>query len=433
MTVCVIGAGSAGVAMCRGLAVRGIEFDCFERGSGVGGMWLYRGDGRGTGAYASLCSNTSKGVMQFPSFPVPDDYPPYPHHRLVARYLDDYVDHHGFRDRIRFGTAVEHVARAHGGGFDVRLAGGEARRYDAVAVASGGRNGEPVYAELPGEFGGRELHSFDYHGPDEFEGRRVLVLGLGASSADIASELSRVAARTCLSVRTGHYVVPKFVQGHPIDELSPLMRRMSIELRRPLLRLALRVVHGDPRAYGLPVPPYKPGQGPLIAATELLPAIAHGRIGVKPVVDRVDVTRVRFADGSEEDFDAIVHCTGFRMSFPFLDPQLGIAGGDGPPLYHQVVHPEIGGLYFIGLLHSTMATLPCVEHQGDWVGDLLTGAVRLPPRARMWTSIRRARRRQDRRFHYTSGHLLVDPNEYERLIRRERRTHAAEPLHAAVR
>jgi hypothetical protein len=72
-----------------------------------------------------------------------------------------------------------------------------------------------------------------------------------------------------------------------------------------------------------------------------------------------------------------------------------------------------------------MSLMPLAEAQGDWVGDLLTGAVRLPPREEMWSTIRRARRRQDKRFYDSSGHLLVDPNEYTALIERERRTRAA--------
>jgi dimethylaniline monooxygenase (N-oxide forming) len=258
-------------------------------------------------------------------------------------------------------------------------------------------------------------------------------VGLGASSADIATELSQVASATYLSVRTGHYVVPKLIQGHPIDRLSPLMRRVSVELRRPLLRLVLRLVHGEMTAYGLPQPPYKPGQGPLIATTDLLPAIAHGRIVAKPAIADAAGRTVRFADGSEHEIDTIVHCTGYRIAFPFLHGELIAGGDDAPPLYHLVVPPELDGLFFIGLLHSMMALMPLAEAQSDWVADVLSGAVALPPRDDMWSSIRRSRRRQDRRFHDSSGHLLVDPNEYERLIASERRTHAARPIAAVTR
>jgi cation diffusion facilitator CzcD-associated flavoprotein CzcO len=422
--VCVIGAGSAGIAMCRALAVRDIPFDCYERTDAVGGLWRYRAPGGRTCAYGSLYPNTSKTVMQFPSYPMPDDYPHYPHHTLVARYFDDYVDHYGFRASIRFETEVASLTPAPGGGWDVTLRDGTVARYRAAAVASGARHAEPAYAQLEGEFAGRELHSFDYDGPDGFAGQRVVVLGLGATSADIATELSSVARETYLSARTGHYLVPKLIEGRPIDVLSPLMKRLSVEQRRPLLTLMLKIVNGDPTSFGLPKPPYKPGQGPLIATTDLLPAIAHGRIVPKPVVAGVEGRTVRFADGSEVEADAVVHCTGYRIGFPFLAPALVTGGDDAPPLYRLVVPPELDRLYFIGLLHSMMSLMPLAEAQSEWVGDLLDGDVRLPLREKMWSAIRRERRRQDRRFYDSSGHLLVDPNEYERLIARERRQHA---------
>jgi cation diffusion facilitator CzcD-associated flavoprotein CzcO len=411
--------------MCRALALRDVPFDCYERASDVGGLWRYSSSSGPGCAYASLSPNTSRTVMQYPSFPMPEAYPDYPHHRLVARYFDDYVDHWGVRDRIRFETEVTMLEPAAGGGWDVRLADGTQRRYRAAVVASGARHGEPVHAELPGSFSGRSLHAFEYHDAAPFAGKAVLVVGLGATAADIAPEIARVAATTYLSTRTGHYVVPKLVLGRPVDELSPLVRRLSPEARRPLLRLMLRIVNGAPTSYGLPKPPYAPGQGPLIATTELLPAIAHGRLVVKPEVLRVDDRCVRFADGTAHEFDAIVHCTGYRISFPFLDERIVVGGDDAPPLYHLAVSPEHADLFFVGLAHSMTALMPVAEAQAEWVGDLVTGAVRLPSRGQMWSTIQRARRRQDKRFYDSSGHLLIDPDEYARLIARERRRYAA--------
>jgi len=421
--VCVIGAGSAGIAMCRALVLRDIPFDCYERGSRLGGLWRYPADGGGSCAYASLFANTSKTVMQYPSYPMPDDYPDYPHHTQVARYFDDYAEHYGLREHIQFDTEVTRV-EPDGGGWLVALGDGTVHRYRAVLVASGGRHGAPVHGQFDGSFAGRELHAFDYDSPAEFAGQTVVVLGLGATSADIATEVSRVAAATYLSARTGHYVVPKILEGRPIDKLTPLMKRLSVEQRRPLLTLMLKLVHGDMTAYGLPAPPYKPGQGPLISTSEFLPAIVHGRITPKPVVTAAEGGTVRFADGETVQADAIIHCTGYRIAFPFLDDTLAGDGVDAPALYHLVVPPETDGLYFIGLLHSMMSLMPLAESQADWVGDLLTGAVRLPSRADMWSEIRRSRRRQDKRFYDSSGHLLVDPNEYQRLIATERRSHA---------
>jgi len=91
--VCIVGAGSSGIAACQVLHARGIPFDCFEKGSAVGGNWRYDNDNGMSSAYRSLFINTSREMMQYAAYPMPDDYPDYPHHSQIARYFDEYVDH----------------------------------------------------------------------------------------------------------------------------------------------------------------------------------------------------------------------------------------------------------------------------------------------------------------------------------------------------
>ena len=110
--VCIVGAGSSGIAAAQVLDARGIEFDCFEMGSSIGGNWRYGNDNGMSSAYRSLFINTSRAMMEYATFPMPDDYPDYPHHTQIARYFEDYVDHFGFRDRIRFNTEVPRVEPA---------------------------------------------------------------------------------------------------------------------------------------------------------------------------------------------------------------------------------------------------------------------------------------------------------------------------------
>jgi len=91
-------------------------------------------------AYESLHINTSRRVMAFKALPMPDHFPDYPNHFQIARYFDDYVDHFGLRERIRFRTEVKSVAPV-GGEWEVTVEGpdgsSEAHRYRAVLVANG--------------------------------------------------------------------------------------------------------------------------------------------------------------------------------------------------------------------------------------------------------------------------------------------------------
>src|SRR4051795_2990583 len=134
--VCVIGAGSSGIATCQVMKARGIPFDCFEKGSSVGGNWRYLNDNGMSSAYRSLFINTSRSMMAYRAYQMPEDLPDYPHHTQIARYFDDYVDHFGFRDDIRFGTEVVRVEPAEDG-WEVTLDDGSTHRYDAVFVANG--------------------------------------------------------------------------------------------------------------------------------------------------------------------------------------------------------------------------------------------------------------------------------------------------------
>src|SRR3954470_8902784 len=127
-SVCVIGAGSSGIAAVKALAQRGIAFDCFEKSDRVGGNWVFGNSNGMSSAYRSLHINTSRDRMAYSDFPMPEHYPDFPHHTLVASYFDAYVDRFGLRERITFRTGVEH-AEPEGGDWRVRLDTGEERHY----------------------------------------------------------------------------------------------------------------------------------------------------------------------------------------------------------------------------------------------------------------------------------------------------------------
>ena len=97
--VCIIGAGSSGITAAQVLQARGIPFDCFEMGSGVGGNWRYGNDNGVSSAYLSLHINTSRHAMEYAAYPMPESLPDYPSHWQIADYFDDYVDHFGLREQ----------------------------------------------------------------------------------------------------------------------------------------------------------------------------------------------------------------------------------------------------------------------------------------------------------------------------------------------
>ena len=425
-----IGAGSSGIAACQVLEARGIQFDCFEKGSGVGGNWRYQNDNGMSSAYLSLHINTSRGLMAYATFPMPDDYPDYPNHFQIARYFDAYVDHFGFRDRICFRTEVIAVEPGDGGQWTVTVEDDRGRRerhsYGAVLVANG-HHWDPRWPEPPfpgsDRFEGEQIHAHYYREPEALEGKRVLVLGIGNSATDIAVESSRVAEATFLAMRRGAYVVPKYLGGKPTDEAgAEAITRLPLALQRRFFLRSLKTATGEMTSYGLPQPDHKLLEAHPTISSELLPRIGHGDIDVKPNIDRFEGSRVLFADGSGEEIDLVVYCTGYKISFPFLAPELVTAEDNRVPLYRRVVSIENPGLYFIGLIQPLGAIMPIAELQSEWVADLLEGSAVLPATGTMRNVVEREDRRMAKRYVASKRHTIqVDFYPYMRTLLRERR------------
>jgi cation diffusion facilitator CzcD-associated flavoprotein CzcO len=433
--VCVVGAGSSGISAAQALQARGVPFDCYEVGSSVGGNWRYDNDNGMSSAYESLHINTSRDLMEYAAFPMPADLPDYPDHRQLAAYFDAYVDHFGLRDRIRFRTEVVKVEPLRGGGFDVTVRARdehgdpdepEVLRYSDVVVANG-HHWDPRWPEpsYPGAetFTGTQMHAHYYRTPDVLEGKRVLVLGIGNSACDIAVESSRVADETYLAMRRGAHIVPKYMFGVPTDHLteSPLARG-PLPLQQLSMAALLRLTQGRVTDYGLPRPDHRVLHAHPTVSQELLNRLGHGDIEVKPNIDRFEGSKVFFHDGSALEVDVVIYCTGYKITFPFLDERVVPTRHNKVDLYRRVVDPDHPGLYFVGLVQPLGAIMPLAEAQAGWVVDLVTGEGVLPSYDEMRRQIRIYDERLRRRYVASKRHTIqVDFHSYLVEIRRERR------------
>jgi thioredoxin reductase len=428
--VCIVGAGSSGIVAAQVLDARGVPFDCFEKGSQIGGNWRYENDNGMSSAYRSLHINTSRRVMAFKSLPMPDHFPDYPDHFQMAAYFDEFADHFGLREKISFRTEVTKVEPADGEwAVTTRGEGGgeNTERYRAVLVANG-HHWDPRWPEpaFPGsdEFEGEQVHAHHYREADILRAKRVLVLGLGNSACDIAVESSRIADKTFLAVRRGAYVIPKYMNGKPIDETTtPLISRLPLSVQRFFAMKGLEIAAGEMTTYGLPEPDHKLFEAHPTVSSELLPRLGHGDIVVKPNIDRFSGGRtVRFVDGSEEEIDLVVYCTGYKVTFPFFDPKVFSAPDNRMPLFRRVVSVERPGLYFVGFIQPLGPIMPLAEAQCEWVADLLTDRAVLPPAGEMKREIAHEERKQAKRFVASKRHTVeVDFHPYLREIRRERK------------
>lgn len=391
--VCIVGAGSSGIAAAKVFADYGIPFDCVEKSDRIGGNWVFKNKNGMSSAYRSLHINTSRDKMAYSDFPLPSDFPDFPHHEQIARYFNAYVDHFGFRDRIIFNAGVKKAEQTDEGLWKITFESGEMRLYDVLCVANGhhwdARWPEPAF---PGTFTGKQIHSHNYIDPTDpvdCTGKNVLVVGFGNSALDIACELGRkgVAKNVFLSQRRGYWVVPKYTGGevldaaaaHPSQDPPWFQRFLPTKLMRRLAERRLAATVGRPEQYGLPRPDHAFLSTHPAISQELYVRIGSGDVKPKPNVKVLGDGRVAFVDGTEEDIDVIIWCTGYKITFPFFDEGLIAAPDNDIALWKRMIDPRFNNLFFVALVQPLCAMMPIAEEQSKLVASYLTGRYALPP------------------------------------------------------
>jgi dimethylaniline monooxygenase (N-oxide forming) len=294
-------------------------------------------------------------------------------------------------------------------------------------VIANGHHWDPAYPDpaLPGRFDGIVMHSHDYVSPTEphaLSEKRVVVVGIGNSAVDIASELAIAGAGVVLSVRRGAWVLPKFIFGRPIDQPGIIPERLSDSAKTRIAELWYRLLVGEPGPYGLPAPDHRLGHAHPTLSDDLLPLLRDGKIRPRPAIAHFAERRVTFTDGSAVDADAVIYCTGYHVTFPFFDPSFVAAPNNELALFLRCFHLEHPGLMFAGLAQPLGAIMPLVEAQGRLFARYLSGEYELPDPAEMRRRSEREREYVRRRFVATRRHTMqVDFDRYLDDLHREMR------------
>eukprot|EP00793_Prasinoderma_coloniale_P001785 PRCOL_00003591-RA len=389
-TVAVVGAGAAGLAAARELALEGLAPTVFEAGESVGGVWAFteETDSDAAGAdparkrvhgsmYRNLRTNLPRELMSYAALPFGDaegggDTRRFVGHEAVEHYLEAYADRYGLREHVRLGTRVLEatpVDAAADGAPQVRLPapdwrrpgaavglvpdttawrvtssgaaggdGGSERRvevFDALCVCNG-HYSEPRLPALPGAdaFPGELVHSHNYRDTKGYEGKHVVVVGAGASGEDIAREVASVAECVHLSARSWKQLLPGFV---PSPDDAPIGAHKNVYRRGDVVAL-----HAD--------------------------------------------GSVDFECGARAPrADIVLMCTGYTYAFPFLEGANAVAVEDNRvgPLYEHMFTPALGAsLSFIGLPWRVVP-FPQFELQAKRIAAALSGRAPLPAGSEM--------------------------------------------------
>ncbi|XP_051662478.1 flavin-containing monooxygenase 1 [Manacus candei] len=426
MRVAVVGAGVSGLAATKCCLDEGLEPTCFEQSQDIGGLWRYTEHiepGRPS-LYPSVISNTSKEMSAFSDFPYPEDFPVFLPNTRLLDYLRCYAEHFGLREHIKFGTTVvsirKHPDFATTGQWNVvtEADGKQASHvFDAVMVCSGNlaEPSLPLHC-FPGieKFRGQYFHSRQYKHPDVFQGKRVLVVGMGNSGVDIAVEASRVASKVTISTRRGAWLLSRvFDHGYPWDMVynTRLMSLIRNNLPGPLswgwvnYSINQRFNHEN---YGL-----QPEKSCLVREPLLnddLPSyILTGRVTIKPGVKEFKANSVVFHNCPEEEpVDIVVFCTGYNASFPFLEESVVKVENKHASLYKYVfpTHLQKHTLAVIGVIRPFGAIMPVTEMQARWVTRVFKGLCRLPLQSVMEKEVNEKKKNQVKWFGLSFDEVL---------------------------
>lgn len=283
----VIGAGQAGLSTSFHLSRLGIDHLVLDANDAPGGAWQHRWD--------ALTMNDVHGVAELPGA----DAPARDGQRaniVVPASFADYERHHALPV-----VRPVHVDSVTGDGGVLVVRAGERVWRTRTLVNATGTWTQPFLPHYPGmeTFLGEQLHAVDYPGPDHFRGKRVLVVGGGASAVQFLGALAPITDTLWATRREPVWRT---------DEFTPEAGAAAVAL------VEKRVAQGLPPqsvvgVTGLMLRPQE-------REAERLGAYADRR----PMFHRIEPDGVRWADGAFERVDAILWATGFRPAIAHLAP-----------------------------------------------------------------------------------------------------------------
>ena len=349
--VLVVGAGFAGIGVGVALAREGVDYLVLERSQDVGGTWR-------ANRYPGCQCDVPSHLYSFSFAPNPDwsrTYSPQPE---IWEYLRSVADRYGVTRRVLFGHEVLDASWDDAQQRWVVVTSGGLFTCDVLVSGIGGLS-EPLTPEFSGleSFAGEVFHSADWDSSVSLAGKRVAVIGTGASAVQLVPKIQPEVAHLSVFQRTPGWVLPH--RDRPIRDwerslyrrVPPAQRavRWGVYWLRELIviplakqprraaairRLALRHLEAqvpDPELRARLTPSYEPGCKRLLPSNDFYPALTQPNVSlVTSAIDSIGPRGIVTADGEEHPVDVIVMATGFRVtSHPYFER---VRGRDGRSL-----------------------------------------------------------------------------------------------------
>ncbi|MBA2656332.1 MAG: NAD(P)-binding domain-containing protein [Tatlockia sp.] len=420
--ICIIGAGPSGLTAAKNLLQEGLtNFVVFEQNKQLGGNWVFDEENSHSSVYETTHIISSKRLSEYEDFPMPEDYPDYPSHQQILKYFNAYADHFGVRAYIQFNTVIKQVNPLNDDKWLLTYCderGEHEAIYDYLIIANG-HHWDPVIPGYEGKFSGTMLHAHQFKKAAPFRNKKVLVVGGGNSACDIAVEVARVATKTCISMRRGQHIFPKFVFGKPTDIMFSIIRKLPYWLKQILVGFFIRILQGRYAKYHLQKPDCKPLEIHPTINSELLYFIRHGEVLPLSGIEKFEGNTVYFINGHQEDFDVVIFATGYKISFPFFPKaMLDYSNLKSIPLYKKMMHPEFKNLYFIGLFQPQGCIWPLADYQAKIAAQIITGKLLRP--SNLPDEIDKEIKKTRLRFKQSIRHAIeVDYHDFRKQLIRE--------------
>jgi cation diffusion facilitator CzcD-associated flavoprotein CzcO len=351
LTVAIVGAGFAGLCMGMKLRAAGLRaFTIYEKERRIGGVWR-------DNTYPGAACDVPSAVYSY-SFEPRHDWPHvYSSQREIQRYLESFAQRHGLGPHIRTGTEIAGARfDAAAGLWRLRTRSGE-EASARVLVTATGQLSRPHLPDIPGldSFAGTRFHSARWNHDHDLAGRRVAVIGNGASAVQLIPHVARAASELTVFQRSASWVMPPIPTNRAyrawerwaflhVPALARLHRAALValfEARLPGLEkgsragrifssLALRSMRSqvaDPELRRALTPDYPIGCKRILLSTEYYPALTRPNVRVvtDPIL-RFTPEGVETRDGLHA-VDTIILATGFD-TLGFIAP-MEVEGPDG--------------------------------------------------------------------------------------------------------
>ncbi|KAF5196864.1 Flavin-containing monooxygenase [Thalictrum thalictroides] len=352
----IVGAGPSGLAVGACLKEEGVPFVVLERADCIASLWQKR-------TYDRLKLHLPKQFCQLPKMPFPEEYPEYPTKKQFISYLENYANH--FDIKPRFNECVQSAKYDETCGLwrvkTVSTSGTTRAEVEYIGrwlVVATGENAERVMPEIEGlaEFKGHITHACEYKSGEDYQGKRVLVVGCGNSGMEVCLDLCNHNALPSMVVRSSVHVLPREFLGKSTFELAmTLMRWLPLWLVDIFMLLMAWLVLGNMEKYGIK----RPAMGPLalknmagktpVLDIGALQKIKSGDIKVVPGIERFLNHSVELINGEIIDVDAVVLATGYRSNVPSWLKENDFFSNNG---YPKAQFPQgwkgQSGLYAVG-------------------------------------------------------------------------------------